>query len=115
VSTDWPSFAWHVRVWLCMALLVWTVGILLTLGLVPLARQSHLVPGPVLLVLAGIAVLASTMVVLIVLILAGKVFYPESPRSYRSLVLVGTPLLTLLALWLVTLSVGGIDFFIPRL
>ena len=115
MPTDWPSFAWHVRVWLGTALVVWAVGILLTLIFVPVARKSHLVPAPVLLVLAGVGVLAATMVVLIVLMLAGKVVCPQSSRSYKSLVLVGAPSLTLLALWLVTLAVGGIDFFIPRM
>jgi len=89
--------------------------VLFALILIPDLLGRSLVPSPILLVLAGIPVCVSTIPVMVLLYFAGKRFRLESPKSCGTLILIGSPPLTLLVLWLFSLVVGGVGFFIPRL
>jgi len=98
-----------------ISLATWGIVVLLALTFIANLLERSLVPASILLALAGIPVCLSTIPVMVLLYFASKRLCPESPKSSQMLIIMGTPPLTLLALWLFSLLVGGVDFFIPRL
>lgn len=114
-ATEWPTFKWCYASWSLISLVTWGIVVLLALILIPDLLGRSLVPAPILLALAGIPVCLSTIPVMVLLYFACKWFRLESPKSCRTLILIGSPPLTLLVLWVFSLVVGGVDFFIPRL
>ncbi len=109
------SLGVFVLSWLGLAVVTWLSGCLLVVILMHHELHSGLVPLPVLAVLGFFPVSGLTLIVHGGLFVAGRKIWPDSLMAPRLLLYLGTPLLTLLCLWLLTLLVGGVDFFIPRM
>ena len=114
-STEWPTFQWCFAAWSVIAVATWGIVVLLALTFIADLLARSLVPAPILLALAVLPVCLSTIPIMVMLYFASKRLFPKSLKSCQMFVIIGTPPLTLLALWLSSLLVGGVDFFIPRL
>jgi hypothetical protein len=112
---QWPTFSVFLVACIVNAMLVWVIvvffGVTFAWGLL----QRSLVWAPVLFFLAGMPIFVWTVVVQGLLCLAAKFLRPESPRTCNLWMRFGTAPVSIITLWLVTLLVGGPDFFIPRL
>ena len=101
--------------WVVLALLTWGFGCLLALVLMYNELDSGLVPVPLLLGLALGPVSVATLVIQSVLYMTGRRRWLDSPGTCRLLLYAGTPLLTLLCLWLLMFLLGGAGSFLPRI
>ena len=111
----WPSLLSFVIVWVVISLLTWIAACLLAFAYMHGILEAGLIPVEILLALWLIPVAIVTLTVQIVLFLIGRSRWPESPETYKGLVLFGTPLLTWLFLTLLTYFSGGMNSFVPRL
>jgi len=110
-----PTFSSFLLIWVMNSALVWAAVVFLALLFAGESLHRGLVPAPILLVLAGMPVVIFTGLIQGLLYLAAKRLRRESRKFCNLLIVLGAAPLTLLTLWLVTLFLGGADFFIPRL
>jgi hypothetical protein len=111
----WPSFSSFLFLWMLNTVPVWAAVVILAMIFAGSLLHRSLVPAPVLFALAVAPIVTCTGLIQGLLYLAAKRLRPESPKFCNLLMLAGTTPVSVCGLWLMTLLVGGADFFIPRL
>ncbi len=114
-TPKWPNPKSFFLIWFAMVLLTWVLVCLLALTFMYPILEAGLVPYPILFVLALLPIFAVTLFVFGILIIVARRCWPDSPEFGKKLVLLGTPLLTWLVLFILTWLLGGADAFVPRL
>ena len=114
-TLKWPSFSSFLLVWLGISVLTWVAVCLAALVFMHGLLHRGLVPYPILLGLALVPILAVTLIVQIIMFVAARFKWRESPESNKRFVLIGTPPVTWLCLLVITCLAGGPDAFVPRL
>lgn len=111
----WPSLASFALVWVVTSLLTWGLVCLLALLFMYRVLQAGLIPTELMLAVALIPVSLVTLIVQTTVFAAGRSIRPDSPETEKLLVLLGTPLVTWLCLWLLTYLAGGANSFVIRI
>jgi len=114
-AMKWPSLRSLATVWVLTSLLTWALVCLFALVFMYPILEAGLIPYWFLFALALTAISIVTIVIETILYVIGRIRLPDSPQSNKKLVLLGTPLVTWLFLFIITCLAGGPDAFVPRL
>ncbi|MBU2547389.1 MAG: hypothetical protein KKB20_03170 [Proteobacteria bacterium] len=107
-----PAVRSFLRFWLAVTLGIWLL--MCGLALVSMYGRLHasMVPYQIILTLALVPISVVVLVVQVVLSLTGPRIWPGNAFKCKRLVLIGTPLIAWLCLWLLLLLAGGAGSFL---
>lgn len=114
-TLEWPSFGSFTLVWIATSLATWALVCLLGLIFMYRLLDSGLVPVGILLPLTLLPILLVTLVVQTSLFLAGRHIRHGDPKANKKLVLLWTPVVTWICLFVLIMLAGGPDAFVPRI